>query len=55
MAQDSPAFIAYDALVDILHAIFTRAGTSTGVARVLAENCAGAERDGSAFPAISHR
>ncbi|OQP85045.1 lactate dehydrogenase [Rhizobium rhizosphaerae] len=47
MPQNTPSFIAYDALVDLLQAVFTRAGTSDSVARTLAQNCAGAERDGS--------
>ncbi|HET8801297.1 MAG TPA: Ldh family oxidoreductase [Marinobacter sp.] len=42
--------IPYNALEDLLAAIFERHGTSPGVARVLARNCASAQRDG----AMSH-
>ncbi|WP_248803468.1 Ldh family oxidoreductase [Pseudomonas sp. MWU13-2100] len=39
--------ISYDDLVALLAQVFRRHGTSAEVARVLAENCAGAERDGA--------
>ena len=39
--------ISYHDLVALLAQIFQRHGTSTEVARVLAENCASAERDGA--------
>lgn len=38
---------SYSALVDLLELIFRAEGTSDSVARILAENCAGCERDGS--------
>lgn len=39
--------ISYSDLTELLRQIFLRHGTSADVARVLAENCASAERDGS--------
>src|ERR1700743_3533623 len=39
--------IAYDDLVALLQQVFQGHGTSAQVARVLAENCASAERDGA--------
>jgi len=45
---DSPAaFIGFDDLVGLLHAIFVKHGTSPQVASILARNCASAERDGA--------
>lgn len=38
---------SYQDLVALLERIFLAAGTSASVARILAENCAGCERDGS--------
>ena len=39
--------LSFDALTGLLEKIFLRHGTSADVARVLAQNCAGAERDGA--------
>lgn len=39
--------LSYEELVCLLESIFLRHGTSPEVARVLAQNCAGAERDGA--------
>ncbi len=39
--------LSYDELVSLLERIFTRNGVSASNARILAENCAGCERDGS--------
>ena len=39
--------VSYPALVNLLQGIFLRHGTSPEVAAVLANNCAGAERDGA--------
>ncbi|MBC3362769.1 Ldh family oxidoreductase [Pseudomonas sp. SWRI154] len=39
--------LSFDALVSLLEQIFLRHGTSTEVAWCLAQNCAGAERDGA--------
>lgn len=38
---------SFEELVALLESIFLGAGTSAAVARILAENCAGCERDGS--------
>lgn len=42
-----PQVYSFPALVAVLEAIFLANGTSPAVARLLAENCAGCERDGS--------
>ncbi|VVN93560.1 Ldh family oxidoreductase [Pseudomonas fluorescens] len=39
--------LSFEALTGLLEKIFLRHGTSAEVARVLAQNCAGAERDGA--------
>jgi len=39
--------LSLEALTELLEKIFLRQGTSADVARVLAQNCAGAERDGA--------
>ncbi|WP_204128615.1 Ldh family oxidoreductase, partial [Pseudomonas ogarae] len=39
--------VSLDALTQLLETIFLRHGTSDEVARVLAANCASAERDGA--------
>ena len=39
--------LTLDALTQLLERIFLRHGTSASVARTLAANCAGAERDGA--------
>ncbi|EPN68908.1 ureidoglycolate dehydrogenase, partial [Pseudomonas syringae pv. actinidiae ICMP 19079] len=39
--------VSYPQLIDLLRRIFVAHGTSPEVADVLAENCAGAQRDGS--------
>ncbi|MBC3346391.1 MULTISPECIES: Ldh family oxidoreductase [Pseudomonas] len=39
--------LSFSALVSLLEKVFLRHGTSAEVARALAENCAGAERDGA--------
>ncbi|MDQ0124044.1 delta1-piperideine-2-carboxylate reductase [Pseudomonas lini] len=39
--------LSFEALTGLLEKIFLRHGTSADVARVLAQNCAGAERDGA--------
>jgi delta1-piperideine-2-carboxylate reductase len=39
--------LSFEALTGLLEKIFLRQGTSADVARVLAQNCAGAERDGA--------
>lgn len=39
--------LTFEALTQLLETIFLRHGTSTEVAKVLAANCAGAERDGA--------
>ncbi|TPW31571.1 Ldh family oxidoreductase [Martelella alba] len=42
--------VSFDALKDLLEAVFSKAGAAPNVARILAANCAGCERDG----ALSH-
>ncbi|MFV0932062.1 Ldh family oxidoreductase [Pseudomonas jessenii] len=42
-----PSHLSLEALSALLEKIFLRHGTSAEVARVLAQNCAGAERDGA--------
>ncbi len=44
--------LSYTALEDLLGAIFLKAGASDRVARILARNCAGCERDGAASHGI---
>ncbi len=46
-APAEETLIRYDELVALLRGIFLRHGTSEHVAAILAENCAGCERDGS--------
>ncbi|MBD8151593.1 Ldh family oxidoreductase [Pseudomonas fluorescens] len=43
----APAFISFIELVGLLQQIFVRHGTSPEVAKILAQNCASAERDGA--------
>lgn len=45
--DDSSAFIGFNDLVGLLHAVFVKHGTSPQVAQILAHNCASAERDGA--------
>lgn len=47
MQSAACAIITWDALVELLETILVRHGASAAVARVLAANCAGAERDGA--------
>ncbi|PNV94851.1 Ldh family oxidoreductase [Pseudomonas protegens] len=47
LAQADVEYLDLPALTDLLQRIFLRHGTSAEVARVLADNCARAERDGS--------
>ncbi len=47
LAQAPVEYLDLPALTDLLQRIFLRHGTSAEVARVLADNCARAERDGS--------
>ncbi|PMZ89941.1 MULTISPECIES: Ldh family oxidoreductase [unclassified Pseudomonas] len=42
-----PSYLSFEALSALLEKIFLRHGTSAEVAQVLAQNCAGAERDGA--------
>lgn len=42
-----PCTLSFETLKSLLEQIFLRHGTSIDVARILAENCAGAERDGA--------
>ncbi|HEY9213069.1 MAG TPA: Ldh family oxidoreductase [Ancylobacter sp.] len=49
-AESVDARIAYDELKDLLFDVFMNNGTSREVAKILATNCAGCERDG----ALSH-
>lgn len=42
-----PSHLSFEALSALLEKIFLRHGTSAEVAQVLAQNCAGAERDGA--------
>lgn len=44
---EGAAFIDFEALVDLLAAVFERGGMSPTVAGIIALNCAAAERDGS--------
>ncbi|MCI1737142.1 MAG: Ldh family oxidoreductase [Pseudomonas veronii] len=45
--DNSSAFIGFNDLVGLLHAVFVKHGTSPQVAQILAHNCASAERDGA--------
>lgn len=47
MAETNTIHLPYSELVSLLEAIFIAHGVSTGNARILSENCAGCERDGS--------
>ncbi|MBP2231077.1 delta1-piperideine-2-carboxylate reductase [Azospirillum agricola] len=47
LSPTGDSLIRHDALVDLLARIFERHGCSETVARILAANCAGCERDGS--------
>ncbi|AYD03574.1 Ldh family oxidoreductase [Neorhizobium sp. NCHU2750] len=47
MAETNTIHLPYSELVSLLEAIFIAHGVSTSNARILAENCAGCERDGS--------
>ena len=47
IVDSSSAFIGFNELVGLLHAVFMKHGTSPEVAQVLAHNCASAERDGA--------
>ncbi|KTC50502.1 lactate dehydrogenase, partial [Pseudomonas fluorescens ABAC62] len=45
--ENSTTLIGFDELVQLLHAVFVKHGTTPEVAAILAHNCASAERDGA--------
>jgi delta1-piperideine-2-carboxylate reductase len=47
IVEHATAFIDFNDLVGLLHAVFIKHGTSPEVAAILARNCASAERDGA--------